>query len=396
MKINLTTLLVLCLLLAVLGGCTHGYVIKTAGNDKRHISIYNAPKLGNEAKLPPDFRVCMEPTTNVLLNRQVSVQAAIPVSNSTATELGTNTLSVSPTLTVANQSSMAKAYEVSEILQLAHTSMYRLCEARGNGDLMRDEYEEYFGETLTMTGCLLRDNATQGAIETLATGLRESAKQWLESKKDIAGNEAKQKAIVEEAITAREAASKPPKADKVCADTKPADEAALVKNCLPEAKANSYIALLNTIKEAKTLMQRADQDREAFTKQLAEVKADKGCDFQEIMRSKRNDATSGKKAILGVIREISGDLVLHLTRKRNLESTMEKLVEKATANSRSAGCAYASDRSKLVSQCLPAENGTYTSLQDQLKEQEKAIKDLEAKRDGYVEQLRQKAPQKGE
>lgn len=64
---------------------------------------------------------------------------------------------ISPKLTIERETNIAQIYTVSETLQLGHAALYRLCEARGNGDIEKaDDYKQMFTDVFTKVQDLIQ------------------------------------------------------------------------------------------------------------------------------------------------------------------------------------------------------------------------------------------------
>lgn len=84
-------------------------------------------------------RVCLEYSTAVAETGKNKLGFEIPATLPSGT-------TISPKLTVERETNIAQIYTVSETLQLGHAALYRLCEARGNGDIEPKAYPEMFSK----------------------------------------------------------------------------------------------------------------------------------------------------------------------------------------------------------------------------------------------------------
>jgi hypothetical protein len=79
---------------------------------------------------------------------------------------GTGT-TIGADMNVAITQSLAHLYEVGEIMQLAHATTFRLCEAQANGELKSDDYVNLVQHVFNQTSAIMLANATHDAASVL-------------------------------------------------------------------------------------------------------------------------------------------------------------------------------------------------------------------------------------
>lgn len=84
-------------------------------------------------------RLCLEYSTAVAETGKNKLGFEVPTALPTGTTLA-------PKLTIERETNIAQIYTVSETLQLGHAALYRLCEARGNGDIKDEAYAQMFSK----------------------------------------------------------------------------------------------------------------------------------------------------------------------------------------------------------------------------------------------------------
>lgn len=119
----------IALLIAIQPGC--GASVEQVPNTSRAATKWTR-------KDAPE-RVCLEYSTAVAETGKNKLGFEVPATLPSGTTLA-------PKLTVERETNIAQIYTVSETLQLGHAALYRLCEARGNGDIKDDAYPQMFSK----------------------------------------------------------------------------------------------------------------------------------------------------------------------------------------------------------------------------------------------------------
>lgn len=143
--------LVFGLLLVVSVGCgstlkANKFDVDRLANDARYVAIVR--HRGAEDKYGrPQVHACLEPTGAAVTLNKLNVALAGEGGNAAGQGKGS--------ITLDNAQSVGQLYMVSEIMQLAHASLYRLCEARSNFDITPEQYAPLYQDTMRTTAVLM-------------------------------------------------------------------------------------------------------------------------------------------------------------------------------------------------------------------------------------------------